>query len=99
MREFRWFNEDWEEVVWVCDEARAVLRADAADFLFNGYQLEVSTDESVRHIPGCDDDYAQGLRLKAFQYLNIGCGCCAPELDAISPDGSEDGFTDKELLG
>jgi hypothetical protein len=24
----RWFSEDWEEVVWVCGEARAVLRAD-----------------------------------------------------------------------
>jgi hypothetical protein len=32
---------DWEEVVRVCGEARAVLRA---DFLFNGCQLEVSTD-------------------------------------------------------
>jgi hypothetical protein len=26
-RAFRWFNKDWEEVVWVCGEARA----DAAD--------------------------------------------------------------------
>jgi hypothetical protein len=39
---------DWEEVGWVCGEARA----DAAHFLFNGCQLEDSTDESVRHIPG-----------------------------------------------
>jgi hypothetical protein len=81
-----WFNEDWEEVVWVCGEAGAVLRADAADFFFNGCQFEVSTDESVRHIPGCDDDYAQGLRLKAFQYFNVGYGCRAPELDGISSD-------------
>jgi hypothetical protein len=58
----------------VCGEARAVLRAEAAYFLFNGCQLEVSTDESVRHIRGCVDDYAQGLRLKAFHYLNVGCG-------------------------
>jgi hypothetical protein len=35
-RAFRWFSEVWEEVVWVCGEARAILRADAADFLFNG---------------------------------------------------------------
>jgi hypothetical protein len=56
-----WFNEDWEEVVWVCCEARAVLKADADAFLFNGCQLEISTDESVRHIPGCFDDHAQGL--------------------------------------
>jgi hypothetical protein len=55
----------------VSGKARAVLRADAADFHFIGCQLEVSTNESVRHIPGCVDDYAQGLRLKAFQYLNV----------------------------
>jgi hypothetical protein len=64
----------------VCGEARDVLRADAADFLFNGCQLEFSTDESVRHIPGWVNDYAQGLRLKVFQYLNVGCECCFPEL-------------------
>jgi hypothetical protein len=29
---FRRFSEDLEEVVWVCGEARVVLRADAADF-------------------------------------------------------------------
>jgi hypothetical protein len=45
----------------VCGEARTVLRADVADFRFNGCQLEVSTDESVRHIAGCVDNYAQGL--------------------------------------
>jgi hypothetical protein len=61
-RAFRWFDEDWKEVVWVCGEARAVLRADADDFLFNGW-----------HIPGCVD-HAQGLRLKVFEYLNVGCG-------------------------
>jgi hypothetical protein len=49
----------------VCGEARVVLRADAADFLFNGCQLEVSTDESVRLIPGCVDDYAMGLRYES----------------------------------
>jgi hypothetical protein len=82
----------------VCGEARAILRGDATDFLFNGPQLEVPTNVSVRHIPRCVDDYAQGLRLKAFQYLNDGCGCCAPELDAVSPDGFEDGFVEKELV-
>jgi hypothetical protein len=34
---------------------------------------------SVRHIPGCVNDYAKGLRLKAFQYPNVGCGYSAPE--------------------
>jgi hypothetical protein len=33
---FRWLKEDWEEVVWVCGEIKAILRADAADFLFSG---------------------------------------------------------------
>jgi hypothetical protein len=79
----------------VCGETRDVLRADAADFLFNGCQLEALTDESVRHIPEFIDDYVQGLRLKVFQYLSVGCECCAPELDAISPDGFEDGFIEK----
>jgi hypothetical protein len=82
----------------VCGEARAVLRVDAADFLFNGCQLEVSTDECVRHIPGCVDDYAQGLQLKVFQYLDVGYGCCSPELDAISPDWFEEGFVEKEVV-
>jgi rubredoxin len=55
-RAFRRFNEDW--VVWVCGEARVVL---SADFLFNGCQLEVSTDGSVRHVPGCVDDYSDTI--------------------------------------
>jgi hypothetical protein len=38
-----------------------MLGAVAADFFFNGCQLEVSTDVIFRHIPGCVDDYAQGL--------------------------------------
>jgi hypothetical protein len=37
--------------------------------------------------------------LKAFWDLDVGCGCCAPELDAVSPDGFEDGFVEKELVG
>jgi hypothetical protein len=82
----------------MCAAVSTILRAVATDF-FDGCQLKVSTDESVRHIPGCIDDYAQGLRLKAFQYFNVGCGCCAAELDAISPDGFQDGFIEKELVG
>jgi hypothetical protein len=37
--------------------------------------------------------------LKAFKDLDVGCGCCASELDAIIPDWSEDGFVEKELVG
>jgi hypothetical protein len=45
----------------MCGEISAVLGAVAADFFFDGCQLEVATDVSVRHIPRCIDDYAQGL--------------------------------------
>jgi hypothetical protein len=31
-------------------EARVVLRADAADFLLNGCQLDVSTNECSAHV-------------------------------------------------
>jgi hypothetical protein len=37
--------------------------------------------------------------LKAFYYLDVECGCCASELDAINPDGFENGFVEKELVG
>jgi hypothetical protein len=37
--------------------------------------------------------------LKAFQYLDVGYGYYAPELDAVSPDGFEDGFVEKDLVG
>jgi hypothetical protein len=37
--------------------------------------------------------------LKAFEDLDVGCGCCAPELNAISPNGFEDRFVEKELVG
>jgi hypothetical protein len=37
--------------------------------------------------------------LKAFKDLDVGCGCCTPELDAVSPDGFEDGFVEKQLVG
>jgi hypothetical protein len=37
--------------------------------------------------------------LKAFEDLDVGCGCYAPELDVVSPDGFEVGFIEKELVG
>jgi hypothetical protein len=50
----------------MCAEAGAILVAVAADFFFDGSHLEVSMDVIIRHMPRCVDDYAQGLRLKAF---------------------------------
>jgi hypothetical protein len=40
----------------MCGETSAILVAVAADFFFDGPQLEVPTDVSVRHIPRCVDD-------------------------------------------
>jgi hypothetical protein len=37
--------------------------------------------------------------LKAFWDLDVGYGCCAPKLDALSPNVFEDGFVEKELVG
>jgi hypothetical protein len=76
----------------VCSEASAVMGGVAVDFFFEGCQLKVSPDKSVRHIPWCVYYHAQGFRLEAFQYLDVGCGSRAPELDTISPDRFEDGF-------
>jgi hypothetical protein len=42
----------------MCGETSAILGAVAADFIFDGSHLEVSTDVIVRHIPRCVDDYA-----------------------------------------
>jgi hypothetical protein len=53
----------------------------------------------VGHIPGCVYKLAQGLGLKTLKDLNIWCGGRAPELDAVSPDGFEDGFVYEELIG
>jgi hypothetical protein len=36
--------------------------------------------------------------IESVLYLDVECECCAPELDAISPDGFEDGFVE-ELAG
>jgi hypothetical protein len=82
----------------VCGEARAVLRAGAADFLLNGCQLEVSTDESVRHIPRCDDDYARGSSIGSVLVSQCWMWMLCPELDAISPDWFEDGFVQKGFV-
>jgi hypothetical protein len=32
---FRWLEEGWEDVVWVCSEAEAVVRAVVADLFID----------------------------------------------------------------
>jgi hypothetical protein len=79
----------------VCSEASAVMGVVVANFFLNWWNVKVSPDKSVRHIPWCVYYHVQGFRLEAFQDLNFGCGSRAPELDTISPDRFEDGFVQK----
>jgi hypothetical protein len=41
----------------------------------------------VRHVPRCVADEAKGFGLKALEYLDVGRGFRAPELNAVGPDG------------
>jgi hypothetical protein len=79
----------------VCSEASAVMGAVVAYIFLNSWNLKVSPDKGVRHIPSCVYYHAKGFRLEAFQDLDVGCGGRAPELDTISPDRFEDGFVQK----
>jgi hypothetical protein len=58
----------------VCSEASAVMGAVVANFFPNSWNLKVSPDKGVRHIPWCVYYHVQGLRLEAFQDLDVGCG-------------------------
>jgi hypothetical protein len=61
---------------------------------------------SVGGLDGCDRSAHTRVRrrlcagplIESVLVSQCGCGCCAPELDAISPDGFEDGFVEKELV-
>jgi hypothetical protein len=78
----------------VCSEATAVMGAVVANFFLNRWNVKVSPDKSVRHIPWCVY-HAQGFRFESFQVIDVGCGSHAPELDTISPDRVEGGFVQK----
>jgi hypothetical protein len=51
----------------MCGEARDVLRADAADFLFNGCQLEVSTNESTYQ--GASNEQANSYNFLKYHFI------------------------------
>jgi hypothetical protein len=70
----------------VCTEAEAVVRAVVPDFLLDRWNVEIASDNSVRHIPWCVHDLTQDFRLEMFQDFDVGCGSRTPELDSISPD-------------
>jgi hypothetical protein len=48
-------------------EASTVLKAVAADFLFNCWYLEISSDNRIHHISRCVHCHAQGFRLETFE--------------------------------
>jgi hypothetical protein len=50
----------------MCAEASTILRAVAADFFFNCWCLEISSDNRIRHIPGFVHYYEQSFRLETF---------------------------------
>jgi hypothetical protein len=61
----------------VCSEASAVMGAVVANFFLNLWNLKVSPDKSVRHIPWCVYYHAQGFRLETFQYLDVVAETCS----------------------
>jgi hypothetical protein len=75
-----------------------VRGAVVAYFFLNWWNLKVSPNKSVRHIPWCVCYHVQGFQLEALQDLDVWCGSRAPELDTISPDRFEDAFYRNSLL-
>jgi hypothetical protein len=72
----------------MCDEASSILRAVAADFIFNCWCLE-TLDNCIRHILRCVHYHAQGFRLGTFYNFYVGSGSRTPELHSVTPDWFE----------
>jgi hypothetical protein len=70
----------------VCAEASTALRAVAADFFFNCWYLEISSDNRIRHVPRCIHYNAQRFRFETFKAIYVGSGSCTPKLYSISVD-------------
>jgi hypothetical protein len=70
----------------MCTEASSILRAVAADNIFNCWCLEIPSDNRIRHIPRCVHYHAQGFRLEMFWNVYVGSGSRTPELYSVSPD-------------
>jgi hypothetical protein len=76
-------------------EASTIVRAEAADFVFDSRAAEVPSDECVRDIPGGVHNHAQDFRLESSQDFQVGGGSSAPELYTIGPDGFENCFIEE----
>jgi hypothetical protein len=77
------------------EEASTIRRAEAEDFFFDCWAVEVPSDGCVRDIPGGVHNHAQDLRLESFQDFNVGGGSSAPKLYTIGPDGVENCFIEE----
>jgi hypothetical protein len=51
----------------MCAEASTIMRAVAADFIFNCCYLEIRSDNRIRLIARCVQYHAQGFRLETFK--------------------------------
>jgi hypothetical protein len=82
------------EIVGMFVEAVPVLGAESVDFPFNLCDLKILSEDRIRHLPWCVGYHAQDFPLEAFQYIDVGDGSRAPELNSVGPDGFEDDFID-----
>jgi hypothetical protein len=65
----------------MCFEASTVLRAVAADFFFNCWYLEISSDNRIRHITKVRPLSCAKLTIgNVLQFLYVGSGSRTPEL-------------------
>jgi hypothetical protein len=81
-----------------CAEASIILRAVAADFFFNCWNLEIHSDNRIRHVPRCVHYHAQSFRLGALQDFYVGSGSRTPKLYYVSPDWLEYCFINEKFI-
>jgi hypothetical protein len=69
----------------MCAAASTVLRAVAADFLFNCWCLVIPSDNCIRNVPRCVPYHEQGFRLETFNNFYVESGARTPEFYSVSP--------------
>jgi hypothetical protein len=82
----------------MCAEASTILRAEAADFYFNCWYLQIPLDNHIRHVTRYVNYHEQGFRLETFRNFYVGSGSCTPELYLVSPNWFEYGFIDEKFV-
>jgi hypothetical protein len=82
----------------MCTKVSTILRAEAADFFFNCWYLDISLDNHIQHVPRCTHYHAHGFRLETFQNFYAGGGSRTPELYPVSLKTLEYGFIDEKFV-